>query len=92
MTEEKRKRLVVASTIGAVILMVILVFVAVFQLVSIGNQKRQINELNDRIAEYKVLIEDETKVKEARSSYWWIVGRARELGYCFDGDKIYTDK
>ena len=63
----------------------------VFQLISIGNKKRQINEINDKIAEYKVLIEDETQVKEARDTYWWIVGRARELGYCFDGDKIYTD-
>ncbi len=91
MTEEKRKRLIVSATVGAVLLIVILIFVMVFQLVSIGNKKREIKALNDKIAEYKVLIEDETKVKEARSSYWWIVSRARELGYCFDGDEIYTD-
>lgn len=88
MTEAKAKRIAIAVTIGAVILAFVLFCVLVFQFVEIGKGKAKYNELNTEIARYKELKENGENTLEARSSYWWIVSRARELGYVFDGDKI----
>ncbi len=90
-SEKKFKKLVVASTVGAVLLLAILIFVMCFQLISIGVENRKLEELNAEIATYKQLLEEGDKTLEARSSYWWIVQRARELGYVFDGDHVYKD-
>ena len=88
MTEEKFKNTVIAVTVGAVLLIVILVSVMLYQLIAINVANRRLEELNAEIEKYKILREDEEKIIEARSSYWWIVQRARELGYIFDGDNI----
>lgn len=92
MKEEKAKRLIVAGTVGAVLLLLILVLVMVYQLISIGVKKQKEAELDAKIAEYKRLIEEEGETEEAVSSYWWIVQRSKELGYVFDGDKIYINE
>ena len=89
MTESKFKRVVVSLTVGAVLLIVILVSVLVYQLVSINKAVAKREELDNAIKEYNILKEDADKQLEAYSSYWWIVQRARELGYSFDGDKLY---
>jgi len=89
MTEEKLKRVTVATTVGAVLLAIVLLFVLVFQLISIKVEKDKLAELDAAIVEYKRLIDEGTEELDARSEYWWIVKRARELGYRFDGDKIY---
>lgn len=89
MTEKKAKRVIVASTIGAVLLLFILVSVMVYQLVKISIEKKRYNELVSMCEEYKALNEEGKQTIEARSSYWWIVQRARELGYVFDGDYVY---
>ena len=44
MTEEKAKKIVVASTVGAVLLVVILVAVMVYQLIAIGVENKRKNE------------------------------------------------
>ncbi len=88
MTEEKFKKTVVAVTVGAVLLVIVLVTVMIYQLIAINVADRRLDELNAEIEKYKLLRDDEEKIIEARSSYWWIVQRARELGYVFDGDKI----
>ena len=90
-SEKKFNNLVVAGTGGAVLLMVILVFVMAFQLIRIGVENKKLNELNAEIAVYKQLLEEGDKTIEARTSRWWIEQRARELGYIFDGDHIYKD-
>ena len=56
-TEEKAKKLIVASTVGAVLLIVILVTLMVYQLISIGVNNRRINDYNAKIAQYESLIE-----------------------------------
>lgn len=89
MNEGKLKRVIIATTVGAVLLLVILIAVMVFQLISIGVHKKKEAELNAQIAIYKELKETSEDALEERSAYWWIVQRARELGYYFDGDKIY---
>lgn len=89
MNEDKFKRRVVAFTVGAVLLVVILVSVLVYQLISFSIEKKKNRELDAKIAEYVQLKEDADKELEAYDSYWWIVQRARELGYSFDGEKLY---
>jgi cell division protein FtsL len=89
MNEEKIKKRIVALTIGAVMLIVILISVLVYQFISIGVEINKRNELDEAIAEYLVLKDNADKELEAYSSYWWIVQRARELGYSFDGEHLY---
>ena len=88
MTEAKFKRMTVACTVGAVLLAVILLGVMIFQLISISVERGKIAELDAAIVEYKRLIATGEDELAARSEYTWIVNRARELGYSFDGDKI----
>ena len=92
MTNGKFKRIVIASTAGAVLLLVILIFILVFQLTKIGIEQRRYNELVEQVELYKQLNKDGERTIEARTSYWWIVQRAREMGYIFDGDHVYVDK
>lgn len=89
MNEDKFKRKVVAFTVGAVLLVVILVSVLAYQLISISIERKKLNELDAKIAEYLELKEDASKELDAYDSYWWIIQRARELGYSFDGEKLY---
>ncbi len=90
MTEEKAKRLIVAGTVGAVALVVVLVIVMVYQLISIGVKRNKINELEARIAEYNRLIESGEDTIKARSEARWIEREARELGYIFKDDIIHN--
>ena len=89
MTESKFKRLVVAFTAGAVLLIIFLVSIMVYQLISIKVERDALNQLNATIQEYKELIEQGSNTLEVRQTYDWIENAARKLGYRFDGDKIY---
>ena len=89
MNEEKTKRVIVATTIGAVLLLVVLLAVMVFQLISISVHRKNERALDEQIAIYKELKATNEDALEERSTYWWIVQRARELGYYFDGEKLY---
>ena len=86
MTEEKTKRLIVAGTVGAVLLAVILLMVMVYQLICIGVEKGRIQELEAKIAEYNRLIESGEETIEVRNLKWWIEREARELGYVYKDD------
>ena len=89
MTAERQKRLIVAGVVGAVLLALILVSVMVYQLIAIGVATNRRKELETAITEYKQLVEDGDDLLAERSTYQWIVRRARQLGYVFDGDKLY---
>lgn len=86
MTESKFKRLVVATTVGAVTLMIILISIMVYQLISIGVEYNRKKECEAKIAEYNQLIKEGEETKEIRSMKWWIIREARELGLKFEGD------
>ncbi len=86
MTESKFKRVVTAVTVGAVLLLVILLSVMIYQLISIGVKRKQIEELEYQIAVYEQMIEDGESETETRNQRWWIERRARELGYTLDSD------
>ncbi len=86
MDQTKFKRLVVSSTIGAVLLLFILLVIMVYQLIAIKVEQNNIAELERRITEYNVMIENGEDVLEARKELDWIVRRAYELGYQLDDD------
>ena len=86
MSESDFKKLVISLTVGAVMLLVILLSVMIYQLISISKLKAEEADLEAKITEYQVLIEDTEDTIEARSMRWWIERRAREIGYIYDGD------
>lgn len=83
MNEAKVKRLIIAGTVGAVLLLVILLSVMVYQIIAVKVKEKNINELEIQIAEYERLIELGEDTLEVRSKRWWIERRARELGYVY---------
>ncbi len=86
MPEGKQKRIIIACTVGAVLLVVALLFIMIMQMIVIGVYKGDESDLEDAIAEYDQLIELTGETYETRSMRWWIVERARELGYVFKDD------
>ncbi len=88
MNENKAKRLIVASTVGAVLLAVILLVIMIYQLIAIGVKNKRIDYYNEQIAMYDKMIEEGQDVYEARSQRWWIIQEARELGYIFENDRV----
>lgn len=89
MSENKVIRLIIAATVGAVMLLVILLSIMVYQMVAIDTKQKDLAALNAKINEYKLLIEQGEDTIEVRSTYQWIEREARKLGYMFDGDKIF---
>lgn len=83
MSETKLKRLIVATTVGAVLLVVVLVSIMVYQLISIRVENNRIEKLEERITAYEKLIADGELTIEERSEYEWLVREARKLGYEF---------
>ena len=88
MTEEKAKRLIVSSTVGAVLLLFILVAIMVYQMITIQVKKNRIDYLESQIAKYEMLTQEGEQTLETRSMREWIEREARKLGYrySFDGE------
>ena len=86
MQENEFKKVVVSLTVGAVLLLVILLSVMIYQLVSIAILKKQEAELEEKIAQYEIMIEESGETLEARKTAWWIQRRAMEIGYVFKDD------
>ena len=81
MSEAKAKRLIVACTVGAVLLMVILVSVLAYQLVEMLVQSKRMDKLDLAISEYQRLYDETEDKKELFNERWWIEREARELGW-----------
>jgi hypothetical protein len=86
LSEEKAKKLIVASTVGAILLVAILIMVMVYQLISIAVHKNRIEYYNAQIAEYERLIAIGEESKETYKLRWWIEQEARELGLVYPDD------
>ena len=85
MTDAKIKRLIVAITVGAVLLVVMLTSILLYQLININSERKARAELNEKIVYYEQLIEEGEDTFEIRSLRWWIERRAMELGYEYKG-------
>ena len=86
MNETKFKKLVVSSTIGAVLLLFILLVIMVYQLIAISVEQKNIAQLEAEIVRLTELKETGEDVYEIRQLEDWVVRRAYELGYVFEGD------
>ena len=81
MSESKFKRLIVSLTVGAVLLLVFLLTLMIYQLFPINAANKEKKELMAVKAEYEQMIEDGKDTLELRSTRLWLERRARELGY-----------
>lgn len=86
MTENKLKRIIVASTVGAVLLMLILLSIMIYQLISIKVQEDIGDELDRQYKTYQQLIKKGEETIKARSMREWIEREARKLGLSYEFD------
>lgn len=86
MNESKFKRLVAAATATAVVLLVLLLSVMIFQLASINNERAKQREYEAAIALYEQMIADGEDVIKIKQQRWYIEKMARELGYRYEID------
>ena len=81
MTETKAKKMIIATTVGAVLLLVILLSIMVYQMISIKTEENRIANLKEQIKQYEVLIANGEETIEIRQMREWIEREARKLGY-----------
>ena len=86
MTESKAKKMIVASTVGAVLLLVILLSIMVYQMISIQTERHRIAQYYKQIAEYERLIKNGEETIEVRQMREWIEREARKLGLTYEGE------
>ena len=86
MNESKFKRLVVAITAGAVMLLIFLLIIMIYQLIAISAERAEERELRAVVEQYMALTEEQQNTLDARTSRQWIERRARELGYVYKED------
>lgn len=92
MTDEKNKRLIVSATVTAVVFLFLLVFVAIYQSISIVVLKNKQKRLDKEILKLEQEISTVDDEIEYRSTLLYIEQRARELGYEYDEDVGFTKK
>lgn len=86
MSPEKFKRVVVALTFGAVLLLVILLGFLTYQISTIIIIKKDTDDLEEQIAYYLQLTDEEREKIEACNLFDYIVQEARKLGYKLPDD------
>ncbi|MBE5737474.1 MAG: hypothetical protein E7348_03645 [Clostridiales bacterium] len=83
MTNEKTKKMIVAGTVGAVLLLVTLLAIMIYQMVAIQKKKADIARWEKATVELQQLIEDGEKTVEIRSMRDWIEREARRLNLVY---------
>lgn len=86
MTGEKRNRLVAALTVNAIILIVILAAVVIYQLVEIGYLSRRSKEIKNQIEVYQTLTEREQNTLDYYKSEEGLLDLAYQYGFVFDNN------
>lgn len=81
MEERRTRNLVTASVATAVVFLVILMTVLVFQMIALGRVKKQQVALDELIAEYEERSEYYEQEIELWNERWKIIQEARKLGY-----------
>ncbi len=83
MTEQKTKRMIVALTVGAVLLLVTLLSIMVYQMIAIKVERDRIANWTQKTEEYNRLIQEGEETIELRSMREWIEREARKLGLVY---------
>ena len=81
------KKRVIAFTVGAVLLLAVLLIVMSYQLIAISVDRNRKSELTAAISELDAELGSGEETIGIMQKKWWIVQRARELNYRFPDDK-----
>ncbi|MBR0189244.1 MAG: hypothetical protein IJQ23_02530 [Clostridia bacterium] len=84
--ETKFQRIVVAFTVGAVILLAVLIMLMCYQLIAIGVKNNRVKQLKADIYALEQEYERGEDTLEIRRKAAYIERRARELGYHYADD------
>ena len=87
MTEAKKKRVLSAATVIAVLLLFILVIIMGYQLAVMSVKKNEIARLNEETRQLEELRENNQSEVELWNTDWKIEERARQLGLRKQTDK-----
>ena len=85
-SEARFERRVVAFTVGAVVLLALLIILMCYQLIAIGVKNNRVNQLKADIAALEQEYEKGEDTLEIRRKAAYIEMRARELGYRYTDD------
>lgn len=85
-SDEKFKRKVVAFTVGAVVLLALLIILMCYQLIAIGVKNNRVKQLKADIYALEQEYERGEDTLEIRRKAAYIERRARELGYHYADD------
>ena len=85
---EKSKRVHNALKVGAIVLLVVLLALLIYQVVAIIVTKNKYDELISKIQYYEQRLEEGSEYEERVADEEWIIKRAHELGYWFENDRI----
>ncbi len=86
MNEEKRNRLLAAVTVNAILLLVILAAVVIYQLVEISFLAGRRNDLQDQIEEYILKTENAEESLDYYKSQEFLIDKAYEYGFMFNNN------
>ncbi len=86
MTEAKTRKLIISTTVGAVLLLFILLAIMVYQMITIKVYNDKIADLEMKRAQLEQMIKEGQDTLEVRSLRAWVEMRARELGYTFENE------
>ena len=85
-SELKFERRVVAFTVGAVVLLALLIILMCYQLIAIGVKNNRVNQLKSDIAALEQEYKEGEDTLDIRRRAAYIERRARELGYRYADD------
>ena len=86
--ENKSKNRIIAITVGAVVLLFILIVTMIYQMIAVTGRKNEVLKLKADIAELQQTYEQGEETLDARKQRWYIERRARELGYAYADDIV----
>ncbi len=83
MDENKRKRIVAALTVNAMLLIGLIVIILMYQMIYIQVLRYQKDNLITQISDYRQMIEDENDNLEYYKGEQYLIDRAYEFGFRF---------
>lgn len=87
MDEQKLRKIVAAVVSTAIILLVVLLSVMIYQMILLGNAEQKVNALNAEIQSLESEKEDVQNRIDLWQTDWKIDERARELGWLYGKTK-----
>ena len=87
MEEQKLKKIIAVSVSAAVILLVVLIAVMIYQMVMLENGRRKVEELNAEKVMLEEQREDLVNLIDIWQTDWKIDERARELGWLYENTR-----